>query len=193
MSAFVGASAPGCHVSAEQRAPWILGAHPLAKWRRRLGVGKASLPELSLEPKSKVLSLINDTEEQKVYFVSICHPCDGGQGDALAMGQTHDASGQAAECVTLVVRVAPREVVDACVVRVGRARDVVLDSDIVTLEPELSACAASSPAVTLAFPLPAGRRFLCSQSACGGLTHRWHRSTYHAVGAPPRFELGTIA
>ena len=181
-SNFVAASAPGCHVAAND-VSFVLGTERVAKLRRRLG-HKGRLPELSLDPKSKVLSLINSSNDSHVYFVSICHPCEGRDG-TLEMGSSRDANGVASKCVTLVVQVPPQVVVDACTIQVARARDVDIDSDIVTLPAERAAPSSStesgSEPVVIGFPLPLGEGYLCSQSAGGALTHRWHASTHHAV------------
>lgn len=194
---FVAASALGCHVSAAiAPAAWVLGAQPISKFRRKLGLGKSvRLPELSLEPKSKVLSLINEDKLARVYFVSVCHPCAGREG-ALQPGSA-DASDDAT-CTTLIVAVQPGQVVDTCRVEVQNVKEVSLDSDIVTLEPALSAALFGSQDVSSAthaafvfcvFPLPEGQRYLCSQAACGSLTHRWHLSTLHAIDFEA--EIGT--
>ena len=194
---FVLASAPGCHVAARSDASWLLGAHGISKWRRQLGIGKkARLPELSLEPTSKTLSLINESEVARVYFVSVCHPCIGRAG-TLQAGAANVAAEKKEQdvCTTIIVAVQPGEVVDACKVEVGNVRHVNLASDIINLEPEFSASlfgGLNAPSAThlaaiplsfvqLGFPLPPGRKYLCSQAACGALTHRWHPSTYHAV------------
>ena len=173
-----------------------LGAQPISKFRRKLGLGKSvRLPELSLEPKSKVLSLINEDKLARVYFVSVCHPCAGREG-ALQPGSA-DASDDAT-CTTLIVAVQPGQVVDTCRVEVQNVKEVSLDSDIVTLEPALSAALFGSQDVSSAthaafvfcvFPLPEGQRYLCSQAACGSLTHRWHLSTLHAIDFEA--EIGT--
>ena len=180
-ASYVSASAPGCHVS-EGSARWQLGAQAVSKWRRQLNLpGRQSLPELSLEPRSKVLSLVNESDDARVFFVSVCHPCDGLHG-ALEMGTTRDEDGQTSPCTTLIIQVQPRTVVDACVVRVPRARDVKLDSDIVTLSPEPAATPMSEAesVAIIGFPLPGGP-YLCSQGACGALTHKYHASTRYAI------------
>lgn len=198
---YVPSSAVGCHISAIEPSSWLLrGGRSITRWRKELKLGKTRrLPELSLEPRSKVLSLVNETETPRAYFVSVCHPCEGSSGE-LEMGVSRDSDGHEYECVTLVVYVPPREVVDACKVRVSDARMVQLESDIVPIQPEL--VDAKAPVATLEadsvvvdFPLPRGQAYLCSQSACGALTHRWHLSTFHAIDfeAPVGTEVLAVA
>jgi gluconokinase len=218
---FVAASASGCHVYDGSSSSWRLGTCSVRAWRRKARcLGKAALPELSLEPRSKVLSLINESADSRVYFVSVFHPCTGLDGVQLSMGGMRDEAGCITTCVTLICQVPPHTVIDACSVRVDNVRAVVLESDLVTLPRQLcplqrmrgdarsesvadggarddggapssttpgaslvvdSDLAAAADLPRLHFPLPEGRRYLCSQGVCGALTHRWHVSTLHAI------------
>ena len=63
-------------------------------------------PTLRVTP--QVLSLINTSEHARVYFVSVCHPCIGGEG-ALAAGVSRNQDGRSDECVTMIVRPPPNE------------------------------------------------------------------------------------
>ena len=177
-------SAAGCHVATSVSSPWLLGVHKLQRWCRELGVKPARLPELSLEPHTKVLSLINRHDKTHVYFVTVCHPCIGRMG-VLASGWHRDSSGHSRSCVTLIVAVPSRRVVDACCVQIADVHDAELESDIVPLHGELAqGLFAQQPAgecAVLGFPLPSNCRYLCSQGVCGAFTHRWHPSTYHAI------------
>ena len=178
---YVDRSAPGCHVC-HGSSTWALSRRPFK--RREFGLRKtATVPDLSLDPQRKVLALVNSSAVAKAYFVSIAHTCIGREG-TLSAGKTRDEHGEVSSITTLIVTVRPMEVVEACTVCVGRARDVVLHSDIVELSPASppSEDGASASPLVLGFPLlGSGAPFLCSQGVDGGLTHFAHPSTRHAI------------
>jgi hypothetical protein len=181
MASFVSTSAPGCHIG-DSRAPWILDRHDFSRKALGLRAGQ-SCPDLSVDPSSRTLSLINATGAPKAYFVSIrTHRCRGASGE-LARGAWRDGAGRQRRSVTLVVNVAPHEVVDACTIQCTRAQVRALDiySDIIDLTPPAQLQPPPPPLLVFGVPLPAGRAHLCSQAAGGGLSHFAHPSTHYAV------------
>ena len=192
---FVPGSAPGCHVC-DGSSSWIISRRRFS--RRDYGLRKGdAVPDLSLDPQSKVLALINTANLSRAYFVSVVtHECRGRRGKPLFAGVARDAAGKEANVTTLIVTVAPRTVVEACTVQVRRAREAQLHSDIVELKVsprELGALGAPPPLV-VGFPLVCsgcgggsggggggGGPFLCSQGVDGGLTHFAHAGTRHAI------------
>lgn len=115
---FVAASAPGCHIG-DAQAPWILG-HRCFR-HRDFGLKKSQRPpDLSVEPTSHILTLINETETPRIYFVSVrSHRCYGAARAELPAASWRDGRGVLQSSVTFIVRLAPREVID-----VARLRDV---------------------------------------------------------------------
>ena len=64
---------PGCHV-AHRRAPWIGGVEGLESLGE-LAEG-AEFPDISIDPEDKVLSVVNATDRERCFFLSL--PADAG-------------------------------------------------------------------------------------------------------------------
>jgi len=187
---------PGCHIG-DATAPWVLGRHNFS--RRAFGIRRGqAVPDLSVDPKSHTLSCINAGDTPRAYFVSVRgHTCRGAHGK-LCASSWRDADGKRQESVNFVLRLAPAEVLDVCiVVGLKSVRQIDLYSDIVELPPRPpSISTPPQPPLLLGFPLSVGPQpYLCSQAAGGALTHFAHASTWHAVdfdapvGTPVRGRL----
>lgn len=159
------------------------------------------VPDISIDPDSGLLSVINASLAVRSYFITLGHPASTADGESLATGLARDEAGSEAPVISLVLVVGPRETMDACYVDVdsrlgagAAARDpdapdsagaatagVELYSDIkdVPLHPSPRDL---DPAHVVAFPLgdvpPTG--FRCSQGCGGAFTH-FYRGTLHAV------------
>ena len=99
-----------------------------------------------------------------MFFVSIRHPCAGREGE-LAMGKARGAAGEISDCLTLIICVAPYTVVDAVVVHVTNARNVVLDSDVLKLPAELAPAKEAGERTAAVFPVTMGSHDHCAVSA----------------------------
>eukprot|EP00930_Biecheleria_cincta_P020737 TRINITY_DN15524_c0_g1_i1.p1 TRINITY_DN15524_c0_g1~~TRINITY_DN15524_c0_g1_i1.p1 ORF type:complete len:365 (-),score=51.01 TRINITY_DN15524_c0_g1_i1:318-1412(-) len=175
---------PGCHV-AHHSAPWILGTQDLDS----AGFGnEEDLPDISIDPDEKILSVINTTEEDRCYCLTLPASCGcrSASGRKLATGSARDADSSVREIITFMLVLGPKQVMDVCELRGPGARDplaVEVQSDIVPIlpPPVVLADAVGFPQrYVYKFPLEGGP-FLCSQGAGGKLTHFAHPSTYHAL------------
>eukprot|EP00928_Gymnodinium_smaydae_P045690 TRINITY_DN30419_c0_g2_i1.p1 TRINITY_DN30419_c0_g2~~TRINITY_DN30419_c0_g2_i1.p1 ORF type:complete len:391 (-),score=71.38 TRINITY_DN30419_c0_g2_i1:391-1563(-) len=189
---------PGCYV-AHRAAPWILGVESLdsagLQEEEEEDPG-GSLPDLSFDPRRKVLTAINAAERERCFFISLPgrYTCMGAKGTRLVPGSSRDESGleQPTFCFILVLR--PRSLMDVC--RFPKVRDVSsieVQSDVFNLEPfppEVPAPSADAASAAprgfpdrfvYGFPLGGPGPFLCSQGPGGELTHFAHPSTYHAI------------
>ncbi|CAK9017179.1 unnamed protein product, partial [Durusdinium trenchii] len=164
---------PGCHV-AHGKADWILGLEDL----RSAGL-HGDLPDLSVDPRRKVLSVINAQDETRCFYISLLgHGATGRRGRPLAPGRSW--RGTTVDAVTTLVLVVPGQMVmDVCRVKVKDVRSLELHSDILPLPapPERTPPGRS---FVYDFPLEGGP-FLCSQGHGGRLTHFAHPSTFYAL------------
>ncbi|CAJ1370826.1 unnamed protein product [Effrenium voratum] len=163
---------PGCHV-AHGAAPWILGLQDL----QSAGFESEDLPDISIDPEDKVLSVFNSTEEERCYCLSLAAAARGRA--PLRPGQARKEDGSIKEIIAFVLVLPAKSVMDVCKLRGPAAKDVLtleLQSDIVTLQPPPPLLAGFS----YGFPL-AGGPFLCSQGHGGKLTHFAHPSTFYAL------------
>lgn len=175
---------PGCHV-AHRSAPWILGLQSLheAGLESPLDV---PLPDISIDPDEKILSVINTTENDRCYYVSLPGECGCTSitGRRLATGQSKDSAGTFRNVITFILVVGPRQVMDVCELE-GTIDifSVEVQSDIMVLHPTPPMPADSDFFCrAYGFPLDDTRGpFFCSQSSGGRLTHFAHPSTFHAV------------
>ncbi|CAE8633792.1 unnamed protein product [Polarella glacialis] len=172
---------PGCHV-AHRRAPWILGVQDLES--AGIQAGDEPLPDISIDPEEKVLSVINTSDVERCYYLSL--PAESGcataSGRRLATGTARDADGTVREVITFVLVVGPKKVMDVCELRGSlEPHSVEVQSDIVTLLPPPETHPSQEELRSYGFPLLGPGPFLCSQGGGGRLTHFAHPSTYHAI------------
>jgi hypothetical protein len=181
------AGAPGCHV-AHYDADWIVGVSPFDYDDFGLEEGD-EVPDISVDPETKLLTVINTSEEcARCYYITLHHRVLGRDGRFLAMGSTI-REGKTVPCVTFVLVVGAAQLMDVAYVECKRGQtvqaDLTLFSDVSDLWPHPHPD-RFDPKHTFAFPLPAldtdGKRrdYLCSQGMCGALTH-FFPQTLHAV------------
>eukprot|EP00053_Salpingoeca_punica_P018982 m.189130 g.189130 ORF g.189130 m.189130 type:complete len:486 (-) comp17544_c1_seq5:937-2394(-) len=113
---YVVEAAPGCHVAAGNTGK---------SWGRRsvyrpvkFGLSHDQQPpELSVDPDSGLLTVIN-ADEKKVlsFFVTLGYVVRDLKGREMALGWFRRADGCVEKCVTFIVCVQPRQIVDVCVI-----------------------------------------------------------------------------
>eukprot|EP00435_Cladocopium_sp_Y103_P043275 s1144_g12.t1 len=166
---------PGCHV-AHGKVPWILGLEDL----KSTTFGDRELPDISIDPGRKVLSVINAQDETRCFYISVFSPCLGRVGRGawrrFASGAARRTDGSTVEVTTFVLVVPARNIMDVCKLSTKDVQAVDVHSDIVVFKP--------TPALTecsfYGFPLEGGP-FRCSQGRGGKLTHFAHPSTFYAL------------
>eukprot|EP00434_Breviolum_minutum_P000181 symbB.v1.2.000153.t1/scaffold9.1/size550961/9 len=164
---------PGCHV-AHGKVPWILGLQDLQSAGLR-----GNLPDLSIDPKRKVLSVINAKDDTRCFYISVFCPCYA-RSHRFSSGQVRRGDGSIQELTTFVLVVPPTSIMDVCKVQTKDVRSLELHSDIVVLKPSTSPCAENPKRYGYGFPLEGGP-YKCSQGHGGKLTHFAHPSTYYAL------------
>ena len=195
-SNFVGAAQPGCHV-AYHDADWIVGVDDYEP--EDLGLGPdEDPPDLSLDPEEALLSVVNTSRTlDKAFFITIYHPAVNGLEEDMAFGTQRAGDGHEAPCITLVLVVRPRQIMDVCWLELPKAkkgkakgkkkgkggagpgpqpqlRSIVND---VLPHPDPQGL---DEGLVLPFPLGGPGPFLCSQAAFGKFTH-FYPNTLHAV------------
>lgn len=187
---FLAASQKGCLVSHRGDEPWLLahGAYSADDF----GLDPDEVPpEISVDPETHVLSLINVSEAPLSFFITVGHAALVRAGGTSA--GTHDESQEDDDgaslvragsgddgLTTFVVVLQPRTTTDLCQLVLDSMDEIDLVSDVREVEPLHSVIDMPfDPAHTYAFPL-AGGPFLCSQGFGGEFTH-FYPGTYHAV------------
>ena len=167
---YVAESAQGCHV-ARFEADWVVGVEPFDESDFGLPPG-AELPDISVDPDERLLSVINPSETHaRSFTISVPHTLRDSAGKALAAAVTPAADGAAPPCTTLLLLLRPRTVMDVCYVELEQWPPSI-ESDIkdVRFPPAAPDLAGAPP--LYAFPLPrSGGPYLCSQGAGGYFTH----------------------
>ncbi|GBG28049.1 Glycyl-glycine endopeptidase ALE-1 [Hondaea fermentalgiana] len=175
---YVEESMPGCHV-ARFAADWLVDVDTELD-DETFGVRLDQVPEISIDPESRLLSVINsDPERCKSFNLTLsgaCLPARNGDGVALAQGTAQDADGQQTPCVSFVLVVKPKQMMDVCFV--GALPDAETNADGATdLASDVHYCPLELPktsyetAPIVSFPLGGPGPYLCSQGACGHFTH----------------------
>ena len=195
-SNFVAAAQPGCHVAFHD-ADWIVGVDDFEP--EDLGLRPdEDPPDLSLDPEEALLSVVNTSRTlDKAFFITIYHPAVNGLEEDMAFGTQRAGDGHEAPCITLVLVVRPRQIMDVCWLELpkgkkGKAkgkkkgkggagpgpqpqlRSIVND---VLPHPDPRGL---DEGLVLPFPLGGPGPFLCSQAAFGKFTH-FYPNTLHAV------------
>jgi hypothetical protein len=180
-----GAAVYVVHTREEPLPDWVVGTDPYVASDFG-GLSPEDVPEISVDPESGLLSLLNPGRAPKTYFLTVAHACAGGDGSFLR----RDAS-CAPPSTTFVAVVEGCTVLDLCFVDTAEAAasgGLRLASDVrlLTLPPPADPLAALSPAahgqpvVLPGFPLGGAGPYLCTQGAHGRLTH-FMAETLHAV------------
>ncbi len=140
-------------------------------------------PDISVDPRTKVLSLINpSTQKTKSFVVTVHNSCANKKGDTFIAAKSQDNNGVATTCTTFLSAVPPSTVLDVCRINVSKISDIQIHSDVhfVELHPFPGEDASMvEPSHVLTFPLEGGP-FLCTQGVNGELTH-FQLGTYHAI------------
>ena len=179
-------AAPGC-AWLDARTPgagWALAVESFDEADFGLERGDA-LPDLSLDPEDRVLTLLNASDTAKAYHVSVRDRTLIASNDQVLSARPC----RGRRCTTLSIAVGPRTRVDvAHVSDEVDIREVDIASDIVDIvEPPSTASRTYS-----VFPLPSqGGPWLCTQAAGGLLSHYPHASTFYALDF--RCPVGTPA
>lgn len=161
----------GCYVAhtspagvVEVPAGWSLGGEP---------VEEEEAPDLSLDPETGLLSVVNASDHMRSYVISLGQPLMAGP-KALTMG-SYASPGGAGECTTCIVVLHPHYLLDLGYL-LDPAHPRILGSDVQSLA---AGMCGVGPCPAIGFPLPSGH-YLCSQSTGGRMTH-FHPETFHAV------------
>lgn len=134
-------------------------------------------PDISLDPDSLVLSVINASKEHRSYFITVEHPIK--VNDEAESGQAHQQKLIDSPCTTMVLVLKPSSSMDVCQVVLQDDEDVRISSDIKEVEPHTDPNKFDSRH-TFSFPLGGEGPYLCSQGFGGHFTH-FYPGTYHAV------------
>jgi len=139
----------------------------------------AKVPDISWDATDSVLTLLNASNDRtRAYHVSLRTRASVGSRTLPSKDGV----------TTFVVALAPRTCLDLCECDLAQrdelTKEDVVKSDVVDVVPPLTPPplleGESRITPDLSFPLR-GSRFLCTQSANGGLSHFAHASTYYAV------------
>ncbi|CAM9668353.1 unnamed protein product [Discosporangium mesarthrocarpum] len=181
---YVSSSQPGCHV-AHHQAPWILDSYPFDPEEYGLEEGSTDVPDIIIDPDSRMLSVINaDDSVDKSFFITTSHRALDASHKPLASGVARGVDRQEKEVVTFVLVAAPQQVLDVCYLELGDAQangeePVDLYSDIKAVHPHPEPD-TWVPSRAYPFPLGGDTPRLCSQGMGGRFTH-FYPGTQHAV------------
>merc|ERR1719362_2771252 len=132
---------PGCHI-AHREAEWILGVDRIRPSLRR----RRSLPDISIDPKRKVMSVINSSGTERCFLISVHGSlrCIGASGQQLATSFARNDEGAEHTVIAFVIVVEPRTIMDVCRLQGLRSlKDLDLHSDIMDMSvipPQVSDC-----------------------------------------------------
>jgi murein DD-endopeptidase MepM/ murein hydrolase activator NlpD len=212
MANVVAAAHTGCFISVppskseecQYVADWCLNCESL----EQSDDDEEEMPDLSIDPDDGVLSIYNSADCSRTFYVTIenCARIVSGRGEDLL---DNGAAGSRRECITFIVLMQPRTVMDMCTLvpklsptqkknmkkNGGRLSQAALESIKVTSDiQEYIPTEPIDPALNVSydisvFPLQpphtintmVPRSWLCTQSEGGSLTHFAHPSTFHAV------------
>ncbi len=130
---YVAASCPGCHVAHREDPAWVVGSEGLEEGMFGPGVALSTVPDMSIDPETGLLSLVNSSSKlHKCFNISVggaCLPVRGSDGAPLAVGESRDAAQRGLRCVSLVVLLRPRTVMDVCFLNAPPGREPPSDAD----------------------------------------------------------------
>ena len=141
------------------------------------------VPDISLDPETQLLTAFNPTDGTRTIYVTVGHPARDAHGREMTMGVARDEAGNERPCLTLVLVLEPRSVMDVCYVDLtGAALPPDIQSDIkdLPLHPDPD---AFDERLTFQFPLGGDGEegpFQCTQGMGGCFTH-FFPGTFHAV------------
>ena len=209
---YVLSSAPGCHVCS-LKSSWIIEAGKI-NWRD-FGLGGPEdanmLPDISVDPETFVLTVINTQRYPRCFYVTVFHPACDKDMQLLASGWMTQQDGTSRVCTTFIVLLPACSFMDICYlqdVAVSSSRGtplVDLESDISDFNTPLHHIQTLpvSPQAVLAAAKTSGRiyRFpfatdcapvLCSQGCHGHFTH-FYPATRFAIDLESPVGLPVVA
>ena len=130
---YVAASCPGCHVAHREDPAWVVGSEQLEEGMFGPGIALSSVPDMSIDPETGLLSLVNASSTlHKCFNISVggaCLPVRDSDGAPLAVGESRDAAQRGLRCVSLVVLLRPRTVMDVCFLSAPPGREPPSEAD----------------------------------------------------------------
>eukprot|EP01130_Rhizamoeba_saxonica_P004767 TRINITY_DN1937_c0_g1_i2.p1 TRINITY_DN1937_c0_g1~~TRINITY_DN1937_c0_g1_i2.p1 ORF type:complete len:333 (+),score=66.76 TRINITY_DN1937_c0_g1_i2:505-1503(+) len=190
-------SIPGCYV-AHYDASWISDIDDITEDMFG-GIDIDKLPEISIDPSSLLLSVINSNKSfAKSFNITIggsALPVMTEDDTVLVPGETKDNQGNTSTCITLILLIKPLQIMDVCYLNnapkifneVHISEDAYIFSDIKLLNHPISKEQVGH--INLDFPLDrSSGPYLCSQSFGGQFTHIFP-GNYHAIDL--ECEIGT--
>ena len=160
--------------------------------------GTTDLPDFSIDPDSRILTVINASESRKSYFVSLMReflPARDVHGNVLVEGKhVFDKTSNPEPCVTLVIVLEPRTVADVCYLSAERPRESNDADATPSFFSDIKDVADGAHMIysgaadehhrlpVVGFPLDKRQEasYLCTQGHCGKFTH-FFPGTLHAV------------
>jgi hypothetical protein len=185
---FIASEYQGCHVAVNRTTQsWVIApASPFS--RADFGLPKdCPVPDISIDPETRVLTVINsEPQEVRCYFITCDHPCKDRSGKLLQMGwwSQGEDNAQKQECLTLIVMLAPKTMIDVCEVMLKKretVENVFVSSDVQCYVPHPSPAIPADCLRFNRFPLQGDGPFLCSQGCGGCLTVSAERK-FHFFG-----------
>mmetsp|Transcript_31053 Transcript_31053/g.41039 ORF Transcript_31053/g.41039 Transcript_31053/m.41039 type:complete len:392 (+) Transcript_31053:207-1382(+) len=183
---YVPKSEPGCYV-ADCESDWILGCEIFCPCELGL-THEDDIPDISIDPNSGILSIINPESFLKSVFVTFFHKGYHKNGHLLPMGKNLDAQGTCKDCITVVAVVPAGHVMEICYIEIpSNTANLEVFSDVKALL-ESPSDEPLTNARIFPFPLGGDGPYLCSQGFGGSFTHNFH-ATFHAIDL--ECEIGT--
>eukprot|EP00012_Vannella_robusta_P002115 CAMPEP_0206184178 /NCGR_PEP_ID=MMETSP0166-20121206/1069_1 /ASSEMBLY_ACC=CAM_ASM_000260 /TAXON_ID=95228 /ORGANISM="Vannella robusta, Strain DIVA3 518/3/11/1/6" /LENGTH=322 /DNA_ID=CAMNT_0053599155 /DNA_START=301 /DNA_END=1266 /DNA_ORIENTATION=+ len=180
---FVLGSGSGCYV-AHGEASWVIESTPFdpEEWD-----APDSVPDLSLDPETMLLTAINNTKVFKSYFISFPYGARAKRNQNLKMGETTRDDGTQYNVITLILILNPYQVMDLCILEATcDMSEIELFSDIKELPAGWSFeqlykpdnIEEREPVGPYVFPIGGNKEILCSQGNHGGFTHFYPQTRY---------------
>lgn len=172
-------AAEGCYI-AHGDANWVIESSPFDpdEWD-----DPSSVPELSVDPETLLLSAINTSTRYKTFFISFPYTAVGKRDQPLRKGQYVSENGDTRQITTLVLILEPHQVMDLCMIDYDGTGELELSSDIKEL-PEgwnfscLENKSDEEPIGPYLFPIGGNKKVYCSQGVNGAFTHFYPQTRY---------------
>jgi len=121
---FVQDSTPGCYV-ARFDANWLVGCEEFHPHEFGLEISKdgsynaENIPEISIDPETRLMTAINASSDKFLSFtISLTGACLPARNDhvILSSGRTVAENGEEADCITFLLLLKPKHLMDICYV-----------------------------------------------------------------------------
>ena len=141
---YVADSLPGCYI-VHYDAPWLMGVEPFSFASFGLAEG-AKVPDISIDPAEGILTVINSSQTNRCFQLTLSHAAITEQGSRLPMGTYRNQTGEITEVITFILLVRPMQIMDVCTIVLPPHPDAPIDltSSITDLK--------QAPAKTLKLP-----------------------------------------